>query len=85
MASSSSSIWKIIIGHHVGLEPLMRYPLEFGEESLLPQGLCTSYQSKTQVQGSISKKWGYGGIGQYLSHIMNKCHMYDPHMLNLTL
>lgn len=45
------------------------------------QGLCTSYQSKTQVQCSINKEWGYGGVGQYLSHVMNKCHMYDPHML----
>lgn len=52
---------------------------------VLTQGLCTSYPSKTQVQGSLSKEWGCGGVGQNPSHVMNKCHMYDPHMFELTL
>lgn len=65
----------------------MIYPLELVEEPLVPElkGSRPSTEVKSRFWVLVARNGGTEGVELYLPHAMNKCHMHDPHTLNLTV
>lgn len=56
------------------------------EESSIPElkGSRPSTGLKFKLWVLVARNGGVEGVEQYLPRAMNKCHVHDPHMLDLT-
>lgn len=85
--AGKDSIGQSALGSPCWFRTVTAYPLELREESSAPalKGSRPPTGTKVRFWVLLGRNEGMEGVEQYLPRAMSKCHMYDSHLLNLTL